>query len=162
MHRFTAFPKSTLLRKMVEQARIATIESLELRTLLSTYMVTKVDSPTYGAYGADDGSNGTLRWAVNQANADTSSTINFSAGLAGTITLTSGELQLNSGTLLSTVQERTNSPSADMSNKIMAPRPACFQSAPDNGIDQQPVSDFGQRVQLRQYSRRRSDLQCGV
>ncbi len=48
----------------------------------STYTVTNT---------SDDGSTGSLRWAITQANADANppSTINFQSGLTGTITLTS-------------------------------------------------------------------------
>lgn len=39
---------------------------------------------------SDDGSSGTLRWAINQANADVNpNQIDFQAGFTGTITLTS-------------------------------------------------------------------------
>ena len=67
--------------------RAAVVEPLEGRMLLSTYMVTSL---------ADDGSAGTLRWAVQQANANPGAdTINFAAGLTGTITLTAGQLEIS-------------------------------------------------------------------
>ncbi|PKH67894.1 hypothetical protein CXF59_05275 [Flavobacterium sp. ALD4] len=48
---------------------------------LTTYTVTSL---------SDDGSSGTLRWAINQANADVNpNQIDFQAGFTGTITLTS-------------------------------------------------------------------------
>ena len=61
---------------------------LEDRRLLSTFPVTSM---------ADDGSTGTLRWAVAGANADMSpSTIVFELGTApATITLTQGQLELS-------------------------------------------------------------------
>jgi len=61
---------------------------LEDRQLLSMFPVTST---------ADDGSTGTLRWAVAGANADTSpSTIVFNLGTAAaTITLTQGQLELS-------------------------------------------------------------------
>ena len=63
------------------------IESLEPRVFLSTYTVTSL---------ADDGSAGTLRWAVQQANVNPGpDTINFAAGLTGTIMLTSGQLEIS-------------------------------------------------------------------
>jgi hypothetical protein len=69
------------------------VESLEGRTLLSTYTV---------ASPADSGT-GTLRWAINQANQDQSDdTIRFDRKLSGqTISLTSGVLSIRkaSGTL---------------------------------------------------------------
>ncbi len=61
---------------------------LEDRRLLSTFDVTST---------ADDGSTGTLRWAVAQANTATSaSTIDFKLGTTpATITLTQGQLELS-------------------------------------------------------------------
>ncbi len=66
----------------------AVLLPLEDRRLLSTFSVTST---------ADDGSTGTLRWAVDGANADTSpSTIVFDLGTApATITLTQGQLELS-------------------------------------------------------------------
>ncbi len=66
----------------------AVLLSLEDRQLLSTFPVTSTD---------DNGSAGTLRWAVAGANADTSpSTIIFELGTAAaTITLTQGQLDLS-------------------------------------------------------------------
>jgi predicted outer membrane repeat protein len=67
------------------------METLEQRILLSTFTVSNM---------ADDGSLGTLRWAVARANnAGGTNTINFQSGLTGTITLTSGALDLISGNL---------------------------------------------------------------
>ena len=65
----------------------AVLLPLEDRQLLSMFPVTST---------ADDGSTGTLRWAVAGANADTSpSTIVFELGTAAaTITLTQGQLEL--------------------------------------------------------------------
>jgi parallel beta-helix repeat protein len=62
--------------------------ALENRRLLSTFHVTST---------ADDGSVGTLRWAVQQADAATSpSTIDFELGNApATITLSQGQLELS-------------------------------------------------------------------
>ena len=62
--------------------------ALEDRRLLSTFTVTST---------ADDGSTGTLRWAVAQANSDTSpSTIDIELGTApATITLSQGQLELS-------------------------------------------------------------------
>jgi hypothetical protein len=63
--------------------------ALEGRTLLSTFTVTST---------ADDGSTGTLRWAVDQANANNqANTINFSSlfNSPQTIDLTGGELDLS-------------------------------------------------------------------
>ncbi len=78
-----------------------TVESLEGRTLLSTYTVVSLN----------DSGTGTLRWAITQANQDPKNdTIKFSPGLADqTITLTSGMLSIRkaSGTL--TIRE----PAAD-------------------------------------------------
>ncbi len=56
--------------------------------MLSTFTVNSI---------ADDGSTGTLRWAVSQANVDTSpSTIDFDLGTApATITLLQGPLVLS-------------------------------------------------------------------
>src|ERR1700722_8328830 len=66
------------------------MESLESRLLFSTYTVNSL---------ADDGSAGTLRWAVDQATQNTAApnTINFASGLSGTINLTGGELELTGG-----------------------------------------------------------------
>ena len=66
-----------------------TVSELEGRTLLSTFTVTST---------ADNGSAGTLRWAVEQANAsDQASTINFSSqfNTPQKITLTGGPLVLS-------------------------------------------------------------------
>ena len=73
---------------MPQDARRLDVELLETRQLLSNFAVTST---------ADDGSTGTLRWAVEQANAATTpSTINFSLGSgAATITLTKGQLMLS-------------------------------------------------------------------
>ena len=61
---------------------------MEDRHLLSAFNVTST---------ADDGSSGTLRWAVAQANAATSSsTIELELGTSpATITLTQGQLELS-------------------------------------------------------------------
>ena len=69
------------------------VEALESRVLLSGYVVTNL---------ADDGSTGSLRWAVLQANSNsgTSSSpdiISFASGLSGTITLAIGQLELTAG-----------------------------------------------------------------
>ncbi len=63
------------------------VVALEDRRLLSTWNVTNV---------ADDGSVGTLRWAIAQANSDTSaSVIDLQlGGAAATITLSQGQLEL--------------------------------------------------------------------
>ena len=75
--------------------RTVYIEGLEPRVFLSTYTVTSL---------ADDGSAGTLRWAVQQANANPGpDTINFTAGLSGTITLTSGQLEISDQTGTTTI-----------------------------------------------------------
>jgi hypothetical protein len=65
-----------------------TLLGLEGRTLLSTFNVSST---------ADDGSTGTLRWAINQANANNEAdTITFSSlfNSPQTISLTGGRLQL--------------------------------------------------------------------
>ncbi len=65
----------------------AVLERLEHRELLSTYTVTSV---------ADDGSAGTLRWALTQADEHfESSTINFASNVTGTITLAQGQLDIS-------------------------------------------------------------------
>ena len=64
------------------------IERLESRLCLSSYVVSSL---------LDDGTAGTLRWAVAQVNANTigsPDTIGFDPSLSGTITLTSGQLEL--------------------------------------------------------------------
>ena len=77
------------------KCRWALVEGLEPRVLLSTYTVTNL---------ADDGSAGTVRWAVQQANADPGpDTINFAVGLTGTITLTSGQLEITDTTGQTTI-----------------------------------------------------------
>ncbi len=79
--------KRRVLRCPKRQRRLD-VELLETRKLLSNFAVTST---------ADDGSTGTLRWAVKQANAATTpSTINFTLGSgAATITLTEGQLVLS-------------------------------------------------------------------
>jgi hypothetical protein len=64
------------------------LECLEDRTLLSTYLVTNLN----------DNGTGSLRAAVQAADASPGSTIDFAKGLHGTITLTSGELDITSST----------------------------------------------------------------
>jgi hypothetical protein len=55
------------------------LEELEVRDVPSTFTVTKL---------LDDGTNGTLRWAVGQANATPATdTVKFAGGLHGTIAL---------------------------------------------------------------------------
>ncbi len=72
----------------LRRRRRATLERLEDRTLLSTYEVTSA---------LDNGASGTLRWAVQQANANPGSSIEFELGTkAKTITLLSGQLELES------------------------------------------------------------------
>ncbi len=73
---------------------------LEDRQLLSMFPVTST---------ADDGSTGTLRWAVAGANADTSpSTIVFEPGTAAaTITLTQGILELSNASESVTISDGT-------------------------------------------------------
>ena len=69
-----------------ERRLIPELVRLESRRLLSTFDVTST---------ADDGSAGTLRWAVAQANAaSSSSTIDFQLTTPATITLTQGQLEL--------------------------------------------------------------------
>ena len=68
---------------------------LEDRWLLSTFDVTST---------ADDGSTGTLRWAVAQANAATSpSTIDFQLTTPATIRLTQGQLKLSNTAAATTI-----------------------------------------------------------
>jgi len=74
--------------------RAVYIEGLEPRMFLSTYTVTSL---------ADAGP-GSLRDAVEQANANPGpDTINFAAGLTGTITLTSGQLEISDTTGQTTI-----------------------------------------------------------
>jgi len=80
-------------RRMLAAASRPCIESLEGRVLLSSYMVTSL---------ADNGSAGTLRWEIQQANSNPGTAaspdiISFTPGLSGTITLTLGQLELTAG-----------------------------------------------------------------
>ncbi|MFI5454074.1 MAG: choice-of-anchor Q domain-containing protein [Isosphaerales bacterium] len=74
--------------------------ALEDRRLLSSFTVTST---------ADDGSTGTLRWAVTQANSDTSpSTIEIQLGTApATITLSQGQLELSNTSESITINDGT-------------------------------------------------------
>ena len=75
------------LSRQRRQRRVA-LEWLEDRTLLSTYPVTS-------ASDSSNPSSGMLRWAVQQANANPGSSIEFELGTgATTITLSSGQLEL--------------------------------------------------------------------
>ncbi len=79
-----------------------TVMVLEDRHMLSTFQVTS----TY-----DNGSTGTLRWAVAQANAATSaSTIDFNITTPATITLSSGVLELSNTSAPTTI----DGPGADL------------------------------------------------
>jgi RHS repeat-associated protein len=71
----------------------AVIESLESRILLSTYQVTN----TYDVSSTNPDYTGSLRWAIAQADANSSSpnTIDFESGVVGTISLTAGLGSLN-------------------------------------------------------------------
>ncbi|MGO9913725.1 MAG: beta strand repeat-containing protein [Isosphaeraceae bacterium] len=82
-------PQSVSSRLSRQRRRRATLEWLEDRTLLSPYQVTStLDSSNPPA-------SGTLRWAVQQANANAGSSIEFELGTgASTITLLSGQLEL--------------------------------------------------------------------
>jgi len=80
---------------------------LESRLLLSTFTVTSL---------ADDSGTGELRWAIQQANsAGGTNTINFKAGLTGTITLVQGQLELSAGIPPSPARVQIRSPSAAIS-----------------------------------------------
>ena len=71
--------------------------ALEGRQLLSTFTVTST---------LDDGSDGTLRWAVAQANSGGDNTIAFDAGVFGTpqtITLAGTQLELGDTTGTETI-----------------------------------------------------------
>src|SRR5262245_12966311 len=81
-----ARPVSPPTRKAANRARLV-VEALEDRCVPATFTVTNV---------LDDGSVGSLRWAVSQANATAGAdTINFSSTVFNTqrtITLTGGQL----------------------------------------------------------------------
>jgi hypothetical protein len=85
-------------RQMFPRRRPVTprLEVLEDRTLPSTFLVTDLS----------DHGPGSLRTAVQSADANPGSTIDFAPGLHGTITLTSGQLNITSSTTL-------NDPSAN-------------------------------------------------
>jgi predicted outer membrane repeat protein len=81
--------KSSKRQNKLRRFQLGGIESLEPRVLFSTYTVTSL---------ADDGTTGTLRWAVQQASADAGpDTIDFASGVTGTITLTQGDLEFTGG-----------------------------------------------------------------
>ena len=82
--------RSRLLSRKATRRRRPALEALEERRLLSTFSVTSV---------SDDGSAGTLRYEIGQANsnAGVADTINFDPTLFATprtISVTSGELEL--------------------------------------------------------------------
>jgi hypothetical protein len=77
IRRFFNRPVARTIRKAPNRSRL-TMEILEARCLLSTFTVTNT---------RDDGSAGTLRWAIAQANgASEASTIDFDPKVFDTIT----------------------------------------------------------------------------
>jgi hypothetical protein len=101
----------------------AILEALEPRTLLSTYTVTKL---------SDDGSTGTLRWAVAQADAS-GGTIDFAPSLtaigAATIDLSGTALDVDCSAGTVTI----NGPGANLLTIDAQNNSAVFQITPDNG-----------------------------
>ena len=83
-------PRAITVRRARRQIHQALLETLEARTLLSSFVVTNT---------LDDGSTGSLRWAVEQANTTSGAdSITFDPTVFSTpqtITLTTGQLELN-------------------------------------------------------------------
>ena len=83
----TTFSRSRNPRHSRRRATGVRLELLEVRALLTQFLVTSV---------LDDSGAGTLRDAITQANATADAdVIQFGPGVSGTITLTSGQLRID-------------------------------------------------------------------